>query len=105
LQVIAKHAVVVALEHDPVFTRRDAVAQEIDDAAAVGAPVDQIADMDHRSRPMFGDVGFDPGVDFHEQVEVAVDIADGVGSHLLLSMAKAGGFHTPRTPCGIFAPR
>ena len=78
-----EHAVVVALDHLPRLARGHAVHQVLDHAAAIGATVDKVAEVDDGGimGAMRGAVGGDAGMGGAQKVEMAVDVADGVGDH------------------------
>ena len=99
-----EHAVMVAFQHDPIFARRNAQPQIVDHAADVRATVDQITDMDDRGRAMACLIAGDAVMGLTQEVEMAVDVADGVAVHGLARVARAGGF-TPPDPRGIFMDR
>jgi hypothetical protein len=80
--------------------------QVIDDAPAIRAAIDKVAQMDDgglavaRLAAVFGD----QIMRAQEQVEMAVNVAYGVAAHHACPLCgwTPGGFHTPRTPRGIF---
>jgi hypothetical protein len=97
-QEASEHPVMVALEDDPVRPTRDPCDEKVEDTPAVRATVDKVADMDHRARAVQGDVVGDQVMRGLEEVEMPVDIADGVKVHVSALMADPGGFHTLRDP-------
>ena len=75
-----EHRVVIAAQHDPV---RGAATQVVDDAAAVGAPVHEVAQM-YDGRAAVAGVALvrrDARMGGAQQVKLAVDIADGIAAH------------------------
>ncbi len=79
-----EHAVVIALECDPVFPGRRAAHQMIDHAPAIGTAIHQIAQMDdgcfwHR---MVIAVDGDQFMRMQQQIKMAVNVAYGVAAHL-----------------------
>ena len=83
-QIEREHAVVIALECDPVFPGRRAAHQMIDHAPAIGTTIHQIAQMDdgcfwHR---MVIAVDGDQFMRMQQQIKMAVNVAYGVAAHL-----------------------
>ena len=104
IQKQAEHPVMVALQNHPVFPARLPLAQMLDHARAVGATVDQIADMNHRCRAVAGDVGGNQAMRGLQQGKMAVDVTDGVGVHggqfpeAGLGVARRAGGQPPAPP-------
>ena len=101
-QIAREHPVMIAQKRDPIFTPGMARHQIFDHAGAVRAPVHQIADVNDGGRAVTGLIGGNPVMRGLEKVKLAVNVANGVGSHSGVPVGKDRGFHTPGPPWDIW---
>ena len=98
-QKAGEHPVMVALQHNPVFTGRNTGPQIFNHPLAVRSAVHQITDMHNRGviRAMRRPVGRNFAVLFDQQIKMAMNIANSVAAHGQgpRSCDKGRGFHTP----------
>jgi hypothetical protein len=84
--VAAEHAeeefLVIAFQEHVAGEGRRPVDEQVDDSAAVGPAVDEVAQEDQPGlgRPAPRIVRLDPGEEIDEQVEPSVDVADRIGA-------------------------
>ena len=86
-----EHLLMIALERG-IGGRKRIAGQAFEHAARVRPAVDIVAERDgERRRPAFGDVALDRGDCAAQQVDAAVDVADGVDALRLRIVDRHGG--------------
>jgi len=95
----AEQPVVIAFQHGPVLPGGNAAAQKLDHPGAVRPPVHQITDMHDRPRPVPGLIAGYAVMGLFQQVQMAMNVADGIDVHGV-PLTEAPGVLHPRTPAG-----
>ena len=79
-QKARKHAVLIAQERDPILAPRMARHQIVNDPGAIGTPIHQIANMHDGAWAICRLIGSNSVMRGFQEVQLAVDVAVGVGS-------------------------
>ena len=79
-QISGKHAVMIAQKGDPILPPDLTLHEIVDHAGAVRATVNQITDVNDGTGAMRGLIGVYAGMRGLEKPQLAMNVADGVGS-------------------------